>query len=53
MSASIAVQIGQTSVTFHSPDQVLNYVRANGYFVEPTKHGIRIVDANNQTVFEY
>lgn len=53
MATAIAVQIGQTNVTFHSPEQLLSYVRANGYMVEPTRHGIKVVDSNHRTVFEY
>jgi len=53
MATAIAVQIGQTNVTFHSPEQMLSYVRAHGYTVEPTRYGIRVIDRNNQTIFEY
>jgi hypothetical protein len=53
MTMALSIPIGRTNVEFTSPEQIMRWVKMNGYMVEPTKHGIKIIDQNNSTIFEY
>lgn len=49
----MTVSINGHNVTFKSDTEVLRWVHNNGFIIEPTKNGIRCVDANNRIIFEY
>lgn len=49
----MTVSINGVAVTFTSPRAVLEWCHRHGYMIEPTKNGIRVIDSNGSTVFEY